>query len=194
MIVFINGKPCKKEYRHFKIKELYEQDDYGAMVEMLKRRINRLSDKKFGSRPDLILIDGGKGHLRKIQNLFDELKVNIKIGAMKKDNKHRTKTLIVGDNEHDLFKYDELFRLITRIQDEVHRYTIEYNRKTRKKRNIKSELDNIYGIGGKKKKALIKYFGSFSVIKNAKKEELLKVEGISDKLADEIISYFKKGI
>ncbi|NLL04754.1 MAG: excinuclease ABC subunit UvrC [Clostridiaceae bacterium] len=201
MVVFEGGYCEKKEYRRFKIKSLHSQNDYGSMQEVIFRRFNRarkekeetLAQAKFSKFPDLILVDGGLGHVNCVLSVLEEMNITIPVAGMVKDEQHRTRGLVTKTKEYDLTKDLNLLRFITSIQDEAHRFAIEYNRKLVQKRYKGSELDKIEGIGPKKKKALIKHFGSIKHIKQAQVSDLTAVEGISPRLANKIIEYFNGG-
>jgi len=201
MVVFENGHPDKKEYRRFKIKSLESQNDYASMQEVIFRRFNRArkekeentTDVKFSRLPNLILVDGGLGHVNSVVNVLEEMNISIPVAGMVKDDRHRTRGLVTRDMEYDLSKDMNLLRFITSIQDEAHRFAVEYNRKLVQKRYKGSELDSIEGIGPKRKKALINHFGSLKNIKQASIKDLEAVEGISPGLAIKIYEYFNGG-
>ncbi|MDR2939100.1 MAG: excinuclease ABC subunit UvrC, partial [Clostridiales bacterium] len=167
MVVFESGKPKRSGYRKFKIKGVLGPNDYASMQEVISRRFLRykkeveegVGDAKFSKLPELILIDGGKGHVNAAKAALDYLGFSIMVCGMVKDDKHRTRGLIYNEKEIYLDMRSEGFKLITRIQDEVHRFAIEYHRKLREKIMIKSVLDEIEGIGEVRKKELIKHFG-----------------------------------
>jgi excinuclease ABC subunit C len=199
MIVFVNGAPANKEYRKFKIKSVDKPNDYASMQEVIYRRFKRAEKEreefdgkegKFSKLPDLILLDGGLGHLNAVLEVLKELKINIPAAGMVKDDKHRTRGLVTETGEIDLSRNLTALRFVTSIQDEAHRFAVEYNRKLREKRYSGSVLDGIQGIGPKRKKALIKHFGSVSKIKGAELDDLLAVEGITAPVAEEIYNYF----
>ncbi|MCX7748684.1 MAG: excinuclease ABC subunit UvrC [Clostridia bacterium] len=199
MVVFENGNAAKKEYRKFRIKGLETQNDYGSMQEVIYRRFKRAEEeksqtpekeKKFSKLPDLILLDGGLGHVNSVKEVLQELAISIPIAGMVKNDRHRTRGLIWKDGEIDLLKNPKLLKFVTSIQDEAHRFAVEYNRKLRNKRYEGSVLDEIEGIGSKRKKTLIKHFGSVKKIKSAELEELLAVEGINRAVAEKIYEYF----
>lgn len=195
MIVFENGKSAKKEYRRFKIKTVEGANDTASLREVLLRRFThekREGDGKFSVLPDLILLDGGKGQLSTIKELFDEIGVDVPVFGMVKDDKHRTRALLSEDGEVYLNPVSSVFHLITNIQDEVHRFAIEYHRSLHRKNTIESELEKIQGIGKQKRIALLKHFKSIGKIKTATVNELLSVKGISLKNAEDINRYFKK--
>lgn len=198
MIVFENGKLNKNEYRRFKMKSNTTQNDYGSMQETIYRRFNHAlkenenGDKSsFSKMPDIILVDGGLGHVNAVLEVMEEFKLNIPVLGMVKDDNHRTRGLVSKENEFDLRKNLNLLRMITGIQDEAHRFAIEYNRKLREKRYRGSVLDEIDGIGPKRKKSLIKHFGSVSRIKEAEIEDLLQADGMTRPLAEKIYEYFR---
>ena len=191
MIVFAEGVPAKSEYRKFKIKGQNQQNDYLAMEEMLTRRFNRLKDdENFSKKPDIVLMDGGAGHVSVAEKVLADKGLDIPVAGMVKDMNHNTRALLYNGIEYDIKEDAKLFKFIVSIQDEAHRVAITYNRKVREKRYRKSELDNIDGIGPKKKKALIKHFGSVAAIKRVEIDDLEAVEGISSDLAKKIYNYF----
>lgn len=205
MVVFEDGLPSKSEYRRFKIKSILQQNDYVSMQEIIYRRFTHAKremegndiigkrDLKFSKLPNLILIDGGLGHVNVVSTVLDELGVNIPLLGMVKDSSHRTRGLVSETNEINLSGDINLLRFITSIQDEAHRFALEYNKKLRKKRYTDSVLDNIEGVGPKRKKNLIKHFGSVKGIKSANVDSLAEVEGISGDLALKIYEYFRDG-
>jgi len=190
MVTFKNGRPKKSGYRKFEIKSDVKSDDIKAMREVLLRRIKRFKDSKFASIPELILIDGGTNQTNAIKKLFMEYEVDIPVCGMVKDDKHITRGLIYNNKEYELKNNMDLFRFIAFIQDEAHRFAIEYNRAKRNKNQVKSHLDNIEGIGIKRKQLLISEFGSLREIKGAGIAQLKNVKGISENLAKQIFSYF----
>ena len=142
---------------------------------------------------DLILLDGGKGQVSAVQKVFDKYGVNIPLWGMYKDDKHRTKGLISATKEFELDKTSNLYRFVASIQEEVHNYAITYHRSLRNKSLTKSSLDDIPGVGEKRKKALLSNFKSIEDIKNASVEELSQVEGLNKSVAENIYNYFRKG-
>lgn len=186
MVVFKDGKPSKNDYRKFKI-SLEKNDDYNTMKEVLYRRYYRMLMEK-SERPDLLILDGGENQIRAAREIFDSLNLNIKMVGLKKNDKHRTNDLV--DENLELIPIERtsnLFHYLTRIQDEVHRFTINYHRQIRSKGSIQSVLDNIEGLGEKRRKALIKKFGSLKAIKAASKEELEEV--IPEAIAENLKNY-----
>ncbi|WP_374720034.1 excinuclease ABC subunit UvrC [Parageobacillus toebii] len=176
MVVFIDGKPEKKEYRKYKVKTVEGPDDYESMREVVRRRYTRVL-KEGLPLPDLIIIDGGKGHLAAVRDVLEnELGLDIPLAGLAKDDKHRTSELIMGDPPQvvPLERNSQEFYLLQRIQDEVHRFAVTFHRQTRGKTMFRSVLDDIPGVGEKRKKALLKHFGSIKNMKEATVEELQK--------------------
>ena len=194
MIVITDAKFDKKEYRRFKIKYQGNQNDYSAMQEAVYRRLTRLknNDKSFSKVPDVILVDGGKGHVNAIKDVLGEFNFDILLVGMVKDDNHRTRGLIINNNEINIKRDNEIFDFITRVQDETHRFALNYNKKLRRERYKKSSLDNISGIGKSKKMELIRHFKTIDNIRKASVDELIKVKGINLKLACSIKEYYEK--
>lgn len=196
MVVFERGIPSKSNYRRFRIKTVKGPNDYKSMEEVLERRINRglgQGDMKgFNKMPDLILIDGGKGQTNIAEEVIYNYGLNIPICGMIKDDKHTTRGLIYQNKEIELCKDNKVYRLIYRIQEEAHRFAIEYHRNLRDKTLFKSELDNIENVGEKRKINLLKEFGSVESIKTKSIEELSAVEGMNVKAAESVYNYFRK--
>ncbi len=204
MVVFVNGKPSKKDYRHFKIKSFEGANDFLAMQEVIYRRLRHAKeeeeniakgtlaeeDAKFLPLPDLILLDGGKGQLSAVMEIMEATDSDIPVYGMVKDLRHRTRGLISQNGEIELSPLDSVFKFITKVQDEVHRSAIGYHRKLRSKNLVKSELDDIKGIGEVKKAALMKHFGSVSKIREASLEELLAA--VDKGAAEAVYRYFKE--
>ncbi|MBQ2861059.1 MAG: excinuclease ABC subunit UvrC [Peptococcaceae bacterium] len=210
MVVFVDGKAKKDQYRRFKIKTVEGADDYASMREVLTRRFRHgleerrrggggtpledseeLTDTKFAEFPDVIMMDGGRGQVNIALEVLAELGLNIPVCGMVKDDRHRTRGLYYNNVELPMDADSEVFLLITRMQDEAHRFAITYHRSLRGKRNLASVLDDIPGVGEKRKKNLLKHFGSFTKIKEASVEELMEVEGIHASVAEEIYSYLR---
>ena len=190
MCVMQDGKIQKNLSRRFKIKDVIGQDDPKCMEEVITRRLKHSvenpEDKGFGKLPDAIFADGGITQIRAVRTAVDKYNLDIKIFGMVKNDKHQTRALM--DEDRNEIKISEnLFKVITLFQDTVHDTAISYHRKLRDKAITKSELDNIKGIGEAKKKALLKHFGSVEKIKNASIEELMKVKGITNELAETIM-------
>ncbi|MDR3120072.1 MAG: excinuclease ABC subunit UvrC [Clostridiales bacterium] len=193
MIVFEGGRPLKAAYRRFLIKGVDGQNDYACMQEALNRRLRHIAEgnSRFAARPDLILVDGGKGHVSAASAVLGELGLNIPLAGMAKDDRHQTSALVteVG-GETPLAPHPELFRLISAIQDEAHRFAIAYTKKLADKRLSLSALDEIRGVGKSRKLALLAYFKSFRNIRAADTEQLAKAPGIDERTARSIYAFF----
>jgi len=206
MVVYEKGKPKRSDYRKFRIKTVSGPDDYACMKEVLERRFlhgmeeqKELAEKEmeneFGSFtkfPDLIMMDGGKGQVNIALNVLDELHLNIPVCGMVKDDNHRTRGLYFDNQEIPIERDSEGFKLITRIQDEAHRFAIEYHRSLRGKAQVKSVLDEIPGVGPARRKALMKHFKSIDEIKNANVETLAQVPEIPKHIAEDIYHFFRE--
>ncbi len=204
MIVFENGKAKNRDYRRFKIKYVEGANDYESMKEVLERRFRhglkeqeqlRQEGKdadtgKFAVFPDLILIDGGLGQVHAVLPVLKELNIKVPVCGMVKDDKHRTRGLIFEEQEIPIPINSHAFRLITNVQDEAHRFAITYHRSLRSKTTVKSQLDEVPGIGPARRQALLKKFGSLKNIKLASIEELSAVPGMNKKAAEMIFNYF----
>ncbi|AOM82310.1 excinuclease ABC subunit UvrC [Salisediminibacterium beveridgei] len=187
MVAFVDGKPDKKSYRKYKVKTVEGPDDYESMREVVRRRYKRLLTEG-APLPDLIVIDGGKGQISAAQSVLeDELSQSIPVCGLVKDDKHRTSQLMIGDPPEaiTLKRTSEAFYLLQRIQDEVHRFAITFHRNVRKKSQFQSILDDVEGIGDKRKKLLLKSFGSLKRIKSASLEEIERV-GIPQSVASSL--------
>jgi excinuclease ABC subunit C len=206
MIVYEKGKPKNSDYRKFKIKSVEGPDDYASMEEVLTRRfLHGMEEKKemeakqlgdelgsFTKFPDLIMMDGGKGQVHIAQKVLDNLHLNIPVCGMVKDDNHRTRGLYFHDVELPIDTHSEGFKLITRIQDEAHRFAIEFHRSLRSKTQVHSILDDIDGIGEKRRKALLRRFKSVEKIKEATIEELALTESMNQKAAETVYAFFHK--
>lgn len=193
MVVFTDGKPDKKEYRKYKIKTVQGPDDYESMREVVRRRYTRLLQEKL-PLPDLVLVDGGKGQISAaVDVLENELGLFIPVCGLVKDEKHKTSNLLLGDPPVliELQRDSHEFYLLQRIQDEVHRFAITFHRQARGKSMLYSQLDDIPGIGPKRKQLLLKHFGSIKKMRDATVEEYRNL-GIGDKLAKDILHALKK--
>ena len=189
MVVFKNGLPSKNEYRKYKI--MYDKnDDYDMMREVIYRRYQRALVEKT-ELPNLIIVDGGIGQIHACKEVLDSLNLSIKVCGLKKNDKHRTNDLVDGDTLEiiDIPKDNPVFHYLTRMQDEVHRFTINYHRTIRSKGSIASVLDNIEGIGEKRKKELIKAFGSVKAMEEASLEDLQKY--VPEKVAKTLQNYLQ---
>ena len=204
MVVFENGLPKNSDYRRFKVKSVIGPNDYGSMEEVIYRRFNRgLEEKKlikenkvdiesFSIFPNLVMIDGGKGQVNVALRVLDNLGIDIDICGLVKDDYHRTRGIIYKGEEIKLSTNSEGFKLITRIQDEAHRFAINYHRSLRDKKAFRSILDDISGIGDKRKKSLLRELGSVDSIKKASLEELSKVEGMNKRSAEAVYNFFRR--
>lgn len=207
MVVYEKGKPKRSDYRKFRIKSVSGPDDYACMKEVLTRRFlhgmeeqkelnAKELEKEFGSFtkfPDLIMMDGGKGQVNIALEVLKELHIYIPVCGMVKDDNHRTRGLYYQNEEIPIDRNSEGFKLITRIQDEAHRFAIEYHRSLRSKAQVKSVLDEIPGVGPARRKALMKHFKSIDEIKNAEVERLIQVPEIPRHIADDIYRFFRDG-
>jgi excinuclease ABC subunit C len=205
MVVFEYGRPKKSDYRRFRIKSVSSPDDYKSMEEVLRRRFTRgireremtanseLDIKSFSNFPDLIMMDGGKGQVNVAIKVLQELGLDIPVCGLVKDDFHKTRGIIYNNEEINVEVDSMVFKLIYTIQEEAHRFAISYHRSLRSKDMFKSELDDIKGIGEKRKMALLKHFGSMDNIKKASVDELSEVEGMNKKVAEELYSYFRRG-
>lgn len=205
MVVFENGKSKNSDYRRFKINSVVGANDYGSMREIITRRfqhgldeIRAISEKdlqvssgKFCVFPDLILMDGGKGQVNIALEVLRGFNIDIPVCGMVKDDKHNTRGLIYNNEELPIKKHSNIMRLITRIQDEVHRFAITYHRSLRNKTTFHSILDDIPGVGERRRKELLKKFGSIESIKKASYEEILETPSIDKKSAQNIVEFFK---
>lgn len=192
MVVFIDGKPARKEYRKYKVRTVIGADDYGTMREVIRRRYERVLKENL-PMPDLIVVDGGKGQISSaIDILENELGLFIPVCGLVKDDKHKTAQLLVGDPPEPvaLGRDSQEFYLLQRIQDEVHRFAITFHREQRGKSMVTSKLDSIPGIGDKRRKALLKHFGSLKKIKEASIEDF-RALSIGEKLARQILDALK---
>lgn len=186
MVVYTKGIKDKKEYRRFKIKTVEGPDDYASMAEVLDRRL------KHGNLPDLILLDGGKGQVSVVKKVLEENGEDIPLWGMYKDDRHRTKGLLNGEKTIELDRTTSLYRFVAGIQEEVHNYSISYHRSLRDKKMTKSILDDIPGIGPKRKKALMDKFKDVDKLKEASKDDLVAIDGITDRLADEVLRHINR--
>ncbi len=204
MVVFEDGKPKRSDYRKFKIKTVKGPDDYASMNEVLSRRFSHgigemaeLEEKgllketgSFTRFPDLIMMDGGRGQVHIAEKVLESLKLDIPVCGMVKDDRHRTRGLFFKEHELPVKADSEGFHLMTRIQDEVHRFAIEYHRSLRSREQVKSVLDDISGIGAARRKALMKHFQSIEAIRNATTEELSQVESMNERAAVNVYKFF----
>ena len=204
MVVYEHGKPKRNDYRKFKIKGIRGPDDYGSMKEVLTRRFTHgLEERRnyqvqsegsgrFTKFPDLILMDGGKGQVNVALEVLSELHLNIPVCGMVKDDHHRTRGLYYENREIPIDRTSEGFRLITRIQDEAHRFAIEYHRQLRGKGQVHSILDDIPEIGPARRKDLMRHFQSLDEIKNATEEQLMELPSMNEKAARSVYNFFHR--
>lgn len=198
MVVYERGRPKRNDYRKFRIKGIKGADDYGSMREVLTRRFTHgLRERqenaelgKFTAFPDLIMMDGGRGQVNVALQVLDELHLEIPVCGMVKDDHHRTRGLYYHNEEIPIDRSSEAFRLITRIQDEAHRFAIEYHRQLRGKGQVHSILDDIEGIGPARRKALMREYLSLDEIKKASVEELAKIPSMNEKAAESVYNFF----
>ena len=204
MVVYEKGKPKRSDYRKFKIKSVSGPDDYACMREVLTRRFRhgmeeskeleeQEMDQEYGSFtkfPDLILMDGGRGQVNIALSVLEELGINIPVCGMVKDDNHRNRGLYYHNIELPIDTHSEGFKLITRIQDEAHRFAIEYHRSLRSKTQVKSVLDDIPGVGPARRKALMRHFKSLEEIRQASVEELMEIPEMNERTAEEIVTFF----
>ena len=189
MVVFEKGVPKKNAYRKFKLKSIDGPDDYASMKEVLSRRF---TDERFDVYPDVIMMDGGKGQVNTALMVLDSLGIDIPVCGMVKDDNHHTRGLYYNNKEVEFPKGSEAMLMITALQDEAHRFAIEYHRQLRSKNQVHSILDEIEGVGPARRKALIKHFKDIEQIRNAGREELEGVEGITKAVAEKIYDFFHK--
>lgn len=206
MVVFEKGKPKPSDYRKFRIKTVAGPDDYACMREALTRRFThgleeaeelrkKGMDEKLGSFtrfPDLLMMDGGRGQVNVALEVLKELGVNVPVCGMVKDDNHHTRGLYFNNVEMPIDVRSEGFKLITRVQDEAHRFAIEYHRSLRGKTQVRSVLEEIPGVGPSRRKALMRKFGSLEEIKNATLEQMLEIPELNEKVAQEILAYFRR--
>ena len=196
MVAAVDGKLVKSEYRSYSIRSITAPDDYSAMKEAVLRRMahagETLSDGSRAPSPDLLLLDGGIGHVNVVEEALAEGNYYVPVFGMVKDDRHKTKTLVSSSGEIDISKQTDIFRFIYSIQEEVHRYTVGRMTNAKRKTLKRSTLENIDGIGPAKAKKLLRHFGSMTAVKNATADELKAVGGITEKDANNIIAYYSK--
>lgn len=194
MIVYRNGRPFKEGYRKFSIKTVDGQNDYACMQEVLRRRMTRFleGDGSFSPLPDLILLDGGKGHISAASEVFDELKIDVPLFGLVKDSKHRTRAIAKEGGELEIKSNRALFALLTNIQDEVHRFSITFQRVKHKQKTYSLELTEVKGIGEAKARALLKAFKTKAAMKRASPEELQKAAKVSEEKAKELYDFIQE--
>ena len=194
MVVFKNGRPFKQGYKKFNIKYVQGIDDYACMQEVVERRIRRYldGDESFAPLPDLILLDGGKGHVAAVKEILDKLNVQISLYGLVKDDKHRTRAIAREGGEIQVNSNKNVFTLITRIQDEVHRFSINFQRKQHKKKQYELELTRVHGIGEAKAMTLLKEYKTKKAMKEATAEQLAQTAKISREVAEELYLFIQE--
>lgn len=199
MVVFEDGDAKKSDYRKFRIKSVIGPDDYSSLKEVIERRFRRgVEEKKedknssFSNFPDLIMMDGGKGQVNAAKEILDKLKLNIEICGLVKDDFHRTRGIIYNNEEFNVDLNSRAYKMIYKIQEEAHRFAINYHRNLRSKTMFKSELDDIKLIGPKRKENLLKHFKSIDKIKKASIQELMEVESMNEKSAESLYEHFRR--
>ncbi len=197
MVVFENGRPLKSAYRKFKIKTVLGQDDYSSMREVIRRRFEEYREcsergetEGFGRLPDLILLDGGKGHVAAVQPVLDEMGISVPLFGMVKDDKHRTRAIALSGGEIAISSTRRAFTLVSSIQDEVHRFAIGFHRQQRKKSSISSTLTSIEGVGETRAKALMRHFKTVTAVSEADLKELEDAPGMTKPTALRVYEYF----
>ena len=199
MVVFEDGDAKKSDYRKFRIKSVIGPDDYSSLKEVIERRFRKgVEEKKedknssFSNFPDLIMMDGGKGQVNAAKEILDKLKLNIEICGLVKDDFHRTRGIIYNNEEFNVDLNSRAYKMIYKIQEEAHRFAINYHRNLRSKTMFKSELDDIKLIGPKRKENLLKHFKSIDKIKKASIQELMEVESMNEKSAESLYEHFRR--
>lgn len=200
MVVFEKGKPKRSDYRKFKIKAVAGANDYASMYEVITRRFTRYINEKnnigkkagFDRLPDMLFLDGGKGQITAVEQALNDLNISVAVCGMIKDDRHRTRGIIYRGKEISMPYSSEGFKLLTRIQDEVHRFAIEYHRSLRSKKQIHSVLDDIKGIGSVRRKALMRHFGDIDNIMKASEEELAQADGMDKRSAKAVYEFFRR--
>lgn len=185
-IVYKDGKRSPSDYRKYRVSSREKPDDYSSTAEVIERRL------KYGDLPDIILLDGGKGHVSTIKQVLKKNDIDVPVFGMYKNEKHQTEGLADEDQLYEIGKNTRLFRFLSEIQNEVHRFAINYHRRSREKNMIRSELDSIKGIGEKRKLLLLKRFGGIEGIKNATQEELSDLDGMDKRSAAAVFDHFQK--
>lgn len=188
MIVWQDGRFKKSDYRRFSFENVLIPDDYHTTYQMLTRRLNHLDDEEFGTKPDIIFVDGGAGHLKTVYQLVSQY--GISVYGLVKDKKHKTRAIVSVNGEVDIRTNPAVFKFFTDLQDEVHRYAISYMHKSKRKKMVSGGLKSVKGIGEAKYKALLKAFKTVDGVSKASIDQLLKVPGINQTVANAILNYF----
>lgn len=196
MVVFENGRPLRSAYRKFRIKTVEGQDDYASMREVISRRLAEYEKQKesgegFGRLPDLILLDGGRGHVAAVQPVLEAFGLDIPLFGMVKDDRHRTRAIAKNGGEIAISSSRSAFTLVSSIQEEVHRFAIGYHRQMRRKTSISTTLTSVQGVGPARAKALLKHFGTIAAIRKAGVEELAKAPGMTEPAAKNVFAFFR---
>lgn len=203
MVVFEQGKKKRSDYRRYRVKTIEGANDYGSMQEVIYRRYKRGIEEAelakssgvqtglYRAFPDLILIDGGKGHVNAVLDIMQALKLYIPVAGMVKDDFHKTEDLLFNGERLGLKQFKNAFKMVYEIQEEVHRFAIEYHKSLRSREMVHSQLDEIEGVGEKRRIALLKHFKNIEAIKAASVETLMEVQGISLKVAQAIYQFFR---
>ena len=197
MVVFENGRPLKKAYKRFSIKTVGIQNDYACMQEVIERRFNRYfegEDEGFSRLPDLILLDGGKGHVNAISPILNEMEIKVPVFGLVKDSKHKTRAIATGGEEIAITTTKSAFMLMTQIQDEVHRFAISYMKNVHNRNSYELELTKIKGIGVKKAQKLMMRFKTKEALRNTTAEKLAEVAGINIELASQLYSFIQENL
>lgn len=196
MVVYRNGRPYKAGYRKFTIKNVVGQNDYACMQEVIRRRLQRYldGDESFAPLPDLILLDGGKGHVSAVHKVLDDMNISVALYGLVKDEKHRTRAIAAEGEEIQINANKKLFSLLTNIQDEVHRFSLSFQQQTHKKKTYELELTKIKGIGEAKALALIKHFKTKQALKEATADEIAAVAKIKSDKANEVQLFIRDNI
>ncbi len=192
MVVYEKGDKKKSDYRKFKIKTEGKIDDYSAIMEVLYRRHRRSKDAGFETLADLIIIDGGKGHVGVAEEVISALNLDVKVAGLVKDDHHRTRAIFYSGREYPIDKHTGLYSFLAGMQEEVHRFAIGYHRQIRSKGMLTSVLDDISGVGDKRKAALLRKFGSIERVGEASYADLIEIPEINSQVAEKIVEYFKE--
>ena len=189
MVVFENGEPRKNSYRKFRLRTIDGPDDYASMKEVLSRRF---SDEKMNILPDVLMMDGGKGQVNVAEMVLDSLGLDIPVCGMVKDDRHRTRGLYYKNKELTFKPGSEAINMITALQDETHRFAITYHKLLRSKEQVHSILDDIEGIGPKRRKALLLHFKNIEAIKSASLDDLMSLPEMNRASAEKVYEFFNK--
>jgi excinuclease ABC subunit C len=192
MVAFEEARPKKNDYRRYRIRDVYGPDDYDSIREVIRRRYRRNSDGETCILPQLVLVDGGKGQVAAAREVLDELGLSLQVCGMVKDERHRTRGIIKDGREYPLAGFRDAYRLVASIQEEAHRFAISYHRSLRRSKQVRSVLDQIPGVGEKRRRALLKHFGSIDAIRSAGIDDLAQVDGMNLKIARDVYEFFNR--